>query len=236
MRLYDNEIKKLDSLITVPGKELAVSGSDWVAVDERGIIMRSDMEYELGGGTLPAVGVTCVTDNEELVNKDEIILCGPDLYEIKKDGPFARIALVEVDEELLGTGDRMYNGIRKIEYVRYHVNAEGYMVRVSSGAGREPVRVSKTAVKQGISFADIGQLYLKEYHKIPWVKAVKLLFVTDASVDYKALVSFGKKQEDITKTIDHALKDVKMDCHTCAQKPICDEVEGMKELHFSGNK
>ncbi len=232
MRLYDNEIKKLEGVLPVAGISLSAAGSSWAAADEREIIMRSDMAYELGGGTLPAVGVTCATDNTELINQDEIMLYGPDLHEIKKDESYARIAVVLVDDELLGTGDRMYNSIRKTEYVRFHVNAKGYMVRVSSGAGREPVRVSKQAVKQGISFSDIGQLYLKEYHKLPWVKAVKIIFITDPAADYKALQAFQKHQEEITKTIDHALKDLKMDCHTCAQKPICDEVEGLKELHF----
>lgn len=232
MRLYDNEIRKLESIVTVTGTELAACGSTWKAASERSIIMRSDMAFELGGGTLPAVGVTCITDNSELISQDEIILYGPDLHEINKDSAYARIAVVLADEELLGTGDKMYNNIRKTEYVRFHVNAEGYMVRVSSGAGREPVRVSKQAVKQSISFSDVGQLYINEYHKLPWVKAVKLLFITDSTVDYKTLQAFQKHQEEITKTIDHALKDLKMDCHTCAQKPICDEVEGMKELHF----
>ena len=31
--------------------------------------------------------------------------------------------------------------------------------------------------------------------------------------------------------LDHALADVSMNCRACEWKPVCDAVEGMKELH-----
>ena len=47
-----------------------------------------------------------------------------------------------------------------MEFVKYHVFPQGYMMRVSPENGREQVRVSKQALKRGISFRNIGgQLY-----------------------------------------------------------------------------
>lgn len=42
----------------------------------------------------------------------------------------------------------------------------------------------------------------------------------------------AKKAHDITDTLTHILEGLSTDCSVCALKDICDEVEGMKELHF----
>ena len=48
----------------------------------------------------------------------------------------------------------------------------------------------------------------------------------------KALKPNAKKVDDITKTLSHILDGLPTDCGHCSLKPVCDEVEGMKELHF----
>ena len=42
----------------------------------------------------------------------------------------------------------------------------------------------------------------------------------------------AKKANDITNTLTHILEGLPTDCSVCSLKGICDEVEGMKELHF----
>ena len=68
--------------------------------------------------------------------------------------------------------------------------------------------------------------------KNPKVKAVKTYFITEESFDFAALRKDVIQAEAITKTIDHVFKDMSTDCNTCNLKPVCDEVEGMRELHF----
>ena len=46
----------------------------------------------------------------------------------------------------------------------------------------------------------------------------------------------AKKANDITKTLTHILDGMATDCRSCNLKPICDEVEGMRELHFKQAK
>jgi hypothetical protein len=46
----------------------------------------------------------------------------------------------------------------------------------------------------------------------------------------------AKKVRDITKTLSKILEGMSTDCHTCNLKEICDEVEGLKELHFGKEK
>ena len=234
MKLYDDSIKELLAGIDMTeAKKLDIVNADWTDVVDHNLILRADMAYELGGGTFPAVSGMAVTCNEQFVNTDEVLLIGPDLDEIKADTPYARIALVKVAEDSLGDGNALYNAIRKIEYVRYHINPEGYMTRISASNNREPVRVGKEALGKGLNFAKVGKLFLDTYHENKNIEAVKLIFITDPDFDYKSLSEQAKRLEDITGTIDHIFKNVMMDCGSCSLQKVCDEVEGLRELHFS---
>ena len=232
MKLYDEIIEKLQQLVTDrDSREFEVRDSAW-PVAEREMILRSDMAYELGGGSLPAVGATIVTADENLIGEDGITLVGSDLREIDEDTPFARIAVVRVDENTIGEGNALYNAIRSLEYTRYHLFPKGFMMRVSSSRNRESVRVSREAVTDGISFAETGNMMISAFHKNPNVKAVHIHYFTKKELDYKALKSMAEEAEEITRAIDHIFKNLIMDCRACNLQEICDEVEGLREMHF----
>ncbi len=234
MKLYDESIKLLlESLDLNQARSLDIVNANWKDVGDHNLILRADMAYELGGGTFPAVGAMAVTSNSEFVNTDEVLLIGPDLKDIKADQSYARMAIVRVAEDSMGDGNTLYNAIRKIEYVRYHINPRGYMTRISAKNSREPVRVSKEVIAEGLGFAQVGKLFLDTYHENKNIEAVKLIFITDPNFDYKSLADQAKHLEDITGTIDHIFKNVMMDCGSCSLQKICDEVEGLRELHFS---
>ena len=237
MKLYDESIKTLlEGLDMSSARRLDIVNTIWEDVGDHNLILRADMAYELGGGTCPAVSAMGVTASTELVSADEVYLLGPDLSEIKEDQPYARIALVRVAEDSLGDGNVLYNAIRKIEYVRYHINPEGYMTRISASNGREPVRVSRAALVKGLTFAEVGKLFLDTYHENKNIEAVKLIFITQPDFDYKALAEQSRHLEEITGTIDHIFKNVMMDCGSCSLQKICDEVEGLRDLHFKERK
>lgn len=232
MKLYDEIIEKLQQLVSDrDSKEFEVRDSTW-PVAEREMILRGDMAYELGGGSLPAIGATIVTADENLISEDGITLVGSDLREIDEDTPFARIAVVRVDENTIGEGNALYNAIRSLEYTRYHLFPKGFMMRVSSSRNRESVRVSREAVTDGISFAETGNMMISVFHKNPNVKAVHIYYFTKKDLDYKALKSMAEEAEEITRAIDHIFKNLIMDCRACNLQEICDEVEGLRELHF----
>lgn len=203
--------------------------SSWGKADRNQLIFPSDMAYELGGRNLAAVSGIGFTGSEAFVSRDEILLYGPDLGSLKADCKFARIALVRVKDSALGEGNALYQTLRKIEYARYHVNPQGYMMRISGQARRECVRVGKTDLKKGLSFAGVGAQFLAQYHTIPAVEAVKLIFVTDSKADFTALENASLHAEQITLALDHLLQDAKMDCHTCKLQTICAEVEQLLE-------
>ena len=134
--------------------------------------------------------------------------------------------MLDEDDEIV------YRTLKDIEFAKYHVYPEGYMVRMSPESYREQIRVSKTALRKGVSFKRIGMSYIKEYRKNPNVLAAKVIFVTEKGMDYSAMQKEAKKANDVTGTLTHILEGLPTDCSVCALKDVCEEVEGMKELHF----
>lgn len=226
MKLYDecfDGIKKLLSDYEV--RELDITEKGWQDAGGNQLVFQNDTAFELGGGDLPAVSTMALTDNTELVPCDKVLLCGRDLDKIGSDTPFARIALLRVKENSLGDGNALYQSIRKIEYTRYHVNPKGYMIRISPFSHRESARVSKQAVSDGISFAAVGKLFIDSYHKHSGVEAAEIIFITAPDFPYGELKKVMQRSEDITKALDHLMKNIKMDCQVCSLKAVCEEVE-----------
>ena len=50
---------------------------------------------------------------------------------------------------------------------------------------------------------------------------------------FSALKEAVRETEEITRAIDHILKNGMTDCDSCSLQKVCEEVEGMKELHFN---
>ena len=198
----------------------------WNDVGYNQVILQRDSAFELSG-----TGFNLVTTAPL---SDEIVVIGKDLNEIEKDTKFARISLVQIED--IGDEQKAYNLIRKIEYVKYHYFPEGYMIRSTSRSHKEAVRVSKNAIKNGITFEKVGNLLINKYKENPSVKNVKVIFVTEENANFSSLSAIAEKSNKITETLNHVMNSVNFDCDTCNLKAICDEVEGMKELHFKMGK
>lgn len=230
MKIYDSLIREVNSLLE--GKKLvSLPLSDSYPEEEgKAFIFANDTAVELGGNSSLSSYLMSYTANEDIVSKDEIFLLGKPLNELGGDVPFAHICFVLLQEEDKKDQD-VYRMLRDIEYSRYKVNPKGYMVRINTNYLKEGGRVSKQAIKDEMSFTDIGSSFLRQFKKMPSVKAVKQIFVTDPSFDYKRLNDIEKEMEGVTLALDHILKTLKMDCRACSFKDICDTVEGMRELH-----
>lgn len=222
MKFFDSLISETEKLISdFPKKEFS-KGTSWHDSGQNQVIMRRDTAFELEG-----FGFNLVTSSDI---SDGIILAGDDLGEIRDSRRFARITIVQID--YIGDEQKEYNLIKKIDYVKYHIFPDGYMIRSTSRSHKEAVRISKTAVKNGINFRKIGSLLIDKYREIPAVKGVKVIFITDPDADYSEAEKLAEKNYSIAETLNHVMNSINFDCDTCNLKAICDEVEGMKELHF----
>ena len=152
MDLFNVFINETMEQLGAPKQKWAYSERDaWKDTGASELVLMKDAAFELGGSGKSAVNFTCVTDDKSLVSGDEILLYGPDLKDIKGDSTFARIAFLGV-KEISKDEQEAFNTIQNMEFVKYHVFPEGYMMRVSPESNREQVRVSKKALKKGISF------------------------------------------------------------------------------------
>lgn len=228
MKMYDKTVGEVLSLIGNGGENLpVVLPPTWPDEGRNQLIFSQDAAYELGGGQLSAIGGVCITEDREAVGEDEIVLLGKDLPDLRKDTPYARIALIRVKEGSVEDTNHLYKLVRAQEYVRYHLYPQGFMMRISSMKNRETVRLRKSDLQAGLSFDKVGSMFLEAYHRLPEVEAVKLIFVTDPAFDYDALSQSLLRSEQITQALDHLVNKVNMDCHSCALQEICEEVEKM---------
>lgn len=233
MELYDEIIKNCISLIKTDGLKKYPAEPDnpkWKSEKTQKIIFRNQMAYELGGSFKPAISGLAFTNVEDFTN--EIWVVGNDLPDIKSDSPYARITIINADDSSWNDSQKAYASMQKIDYTRYHIFPEGFMMRISTSAAREPVRVSAEALKKGLDFQKIGNLFINAYLHQPCVKGVKIIFITEEHFNYELLEKYVNKMSDITNSLDNILKNLVMDCRACNFKSVCDEVEGLREYHM----
>ena len=154
----------------------------WVDIGSSELVMQRDAAYELGAGGKGSANYVLFSSNPDFVSKDQVLLYGPDLREIRGDVDFARIVFLRVGV-LDDDNEKVYRILKDIEFAKYHVYPEGYMVRMSPENYREQVRVSKQAIRKGISFRSIGASYIKAYKKDVNVLNAKVIFITAPGFD-----------------------------------------------------
>lgn len=223
MNFFDDLLNEVELCLSDLKSSSYPLGKPWNDIGKNELVLQRDMAYELDG-----VGFNLVTS--KLIGDDGVIVYGPDLNEIKGETKFCRISVIQIDD--VEDEQTAYNLIRKIEYAKYHYFPEGFMIRTASASHKEIARVSKSALGRGLGFSGIGSILINKYKENSAVKAVKVIYITDSCVDYDKLTKLAKRNYDITEALNHIMNNITFDCKSCNLKPICDEVEGMKELHF----
>ena len=231
MELYISTFKDVEALIPDNGSSYEYNeGNCWYSTSSSELVLTKDAAFELGASGKGSANLVLFTSGNA-VTKDETTVIGKELNEIAANCDFARIVVLKVGL-IEGDDEVIYRTLKDIEFAKYHVYPEGYMVRMSPESYREQVRVSKDALRRGITFKKLGNNYIKEYKKDPNVLACHVYFITDPNVNYEELAKLAKRANDITNTLTHILEGLPTDCSSCALQGICEEVEGMKELHF----
>ncbi len=233
MELYDELIEQSMALLKADPDfhKLAVSKKDrtWPQEESQRLIFQKESAYELGGSQKMAISGAAFTTKADF--ESGIWLLGPDLSQIKEDASYARLTILNVRDDAWKDKDEAYRAMERMEYTRYHVYPKGFMIRISISAKREPVRVSKKALQQGLNFAKVGSIFIDSYQRHPDVIGVKQIFVTKADFPFEKLQRMTWQMEKVTGSLNKIFKDLIMDCGACNLKEICDEVEGLRNLH-----
>lgn len=234
MNFYERLIEETMSQIN-SGHTFAYARGEACKVSDNGsLILSRETAFEFGGSSLPATGMTLFCTDGDI--RDEVVILGKDICEISSDTPYARVAVVLLDEKQMPGEDDIYKVLKDIEFTRYRFYPENCLLRVSPGSRREQLRISKKAASDGLSLKNIGFGFIDAYKKNIAVKAVKIIFITEKAFDYKKLKTLSEKANKITESLNRIFDGMEISCNTCEMKPLCDEVEGMKELHFRKEK
>ena len=225
MRLYNNLINEIKESLS-NSKELS-NGKNLNVSDKNSVIFLSDSAFELGGSQKPCVSSLAVSSDIKFSNS--VHLLGDDLQKIKSDSPFGKFVFIQIED--FENEQDTFNKIKELESLRYHLNVEGFMTRASALNMREQIRVSKKTIKSGVTFADYGRTLLNEYLGFSYVKSAEIYFITDFD-EFEKLELIAKKISQTTSALNHIFDNVMFDCSTCNLKEICDEVDGLKELHL----
>lgn len=151
MNFFDELIAKCEDAFSKHNKNSYhfSPAKQWEDTGISHIVLQRDTAFELNG-----IGFNLVTSKP--IENSETAVIGNELKEIKNNRKFCRVSIIQIDD--VDDEQKAYNLIRKIEYVKYHYFPLGYMIRTSSEEQKEIVRVSKSAIKKGISFEKIGNL------------------------------------------------------------------------------
>ena len=164
---------------------------------------------------------------------DQILVYGPDLQEIRRDCNYARICEILVRErDEPPEPSEILKLLQDLDFVKFHVYGKGFMMRTSGQSAREAVRVSKKALQGGITFEKMGNAMISHYKENPNVLAVRIRFVTLDDFEYDKLSEEAKIAVEIRNSLSKIQKGLPTECSVCEIREICNEVEGLRELHF----
>lgn len=251
---YDGLIQQSKEVFNTFSSINKVSVPSWPAADEEEIILQSDAAFELGGngayalsgiffttsGTIGTESNDRTAGTESGVYVSDGVFNSPEAFGMESSIDYAKFVFLRLKPSAVENKDsqQLYGLFRKLEYVRYHALLKGFSIRISSAQHREVSRISKEAVKEGINLASIAQAFVEAYLKIPEVESVQLYVAAHPenqqnSGAFTQLQSLSRRAEEITDSLNVIFKGLKMDCSTCGQKQLCDEIEGIKDLHKS---
>lgn len=234
MNVYDQLIQETLGILQKQNfTELKVRDCSWNMLESNEFLMGKEVRFELGDRFKDSVVVHIPTSDKTLIGEDKIFLIGEDLQHIRANTNFSRVTLFNIDD--IPDPNKAYIGVRKLNYERYKIIPEGYMVLSSSFEDKENVRVSKKAIKNGLTFETLGNLYIQRYKQLAGVNNVQIYFIVGDQDFVKDLIEVSKKVNEVTNAFDHILKNVILDCDVCPLKTICEDIEALRELHFSVN-
>lgn len=236
MKIFADVIGKMMSLLPETADKSVLFDNELCAEsgDKNAILFRSDTAYELGGSGKPSVSCIVFTDLPSM--QDEVILYGQDLSEITEDTPFAHLTFVKLKQK--NEEELSYEQLKNIGFTVFQIYPKGYHIRISPSALKEQVRVAKDVLQsvQPLSFINVGCSLIRAFKENDDVESVRTVFITKKDFDYRGLSLLAQKVKKITDAVQSTLQLDELDCASCKMKPVCDEVEGLRELHFKKEK
>lgn len=190
------------------------------------VILAEDMAVELGHPSTASQAIVLSSYQPELVHHGRISIVGPDVNEIERTSrrPFGQVVMLAYRQ---GEAPDPF----EIDNTQYLIRRlPGYMVR--SVPGRLWARISLGAQQAGLTIRTIGSALIAAYtYDFEAVEKVEVAFVTSCGEDVDALAQIANeatilagKHKRLVLGADGEVECTKLDCESCEDKPVCDNL------------
>ena len=142
----------------------------------------------------------------------------------------ARMPFLEIARECNVSGAAIHQRVKRLE-------ANGVITGSRLLVKPQALGLNVCAfVSVSLSEANKYPEVIEAFKKNDDVEAVRTVFITKEDFNYRALSDLAMKAKKITDAVHSTLQLDELDCASCKMKPVCDEVEGLRELHFKKEK
>lgn len=204
--------------------------SIWPILPKEQLILQHDTCIELG--KMESFSFIMWTEDFKKINDNDITLYGRDVSEIasqnlQSSSPFGKIVLLGCDPF---SEDNVYPCFEQMDMVRFRLNLKGYMLRGFTQRNQEWSRISHNAISEGFSLEVLANELMREYKKLPFVRSTEIVMLTESTL-IKMLMPLAEKCSKIPSALNKIFDNLIMDCKSCDDSEVCNEIEGLKELH-----
>ncbi|MBU2511047.1 hypothetical protein KJ966_06905 [bacterium] len=231
MSIFDKPLVDLSNLLKTELVEEVVdrclySPTDiWPKGGGANFVLKQDTAVELGSPKTRSASFMVWTDKPGKVNDGTISVFGPSLRESKGMSiPFGQVILLELENSDQKSDYQLF---RELEEVKYQTDLKGYMKRGASQFLREWSRISNDAMDKGFSFRTLGNVLIRQYRNLEYVKAIEIVFITSPEL-LDRFLPIAARVLRIIEAMNKMLNEALVDCDTCDYSDICRDVEELR--------
>jgi hypothetical protein len=204
----------------------------WKAVrlaDNPTLVLPSEAALILGEE--PSYGIPAFYASREEILPDGVYLLGDDLTQLGPQTSYARLVFVKLRNFFSYDKDDAFDRIKAIKDLEKTLLMEGIGIQDSQFDKQETLLFKHDNFER-LNFEAIGDNYINLFKTNSDVDKVAVVFVTVPSFPYVEV----KKQAilaDRTLEVMTYLGHAPYQCSSCAKKPFCDAVPGLRDLHVA---
>ena len=186
------------------------------------------MAVELGG--YPKESINLILASSDMDFDEGVFIIGDADLNGSDHLAFGKVVFLQTEDV---ADDKVYDFTQETLLKDVSLKFEDVMLRTSPAHYYTNLRISKKAMQNGFSFDRMASTVQAEFKKIPNVKKVQVILIAGDSPLYKQLLPVAENVKDVTVALNHIFDGIDMDCGSCMWNELCDEVEGLRELHKS---
>ena len=250
MKLFDKYVKEAAALLqpylNEYGQAVEADGACWPLASRNAFIMERDTAVELGGYPKESVNLIVSSSSELPFDLEEFTQILDFAHAMRDENgrsacmdcaethqSFGKIVFLQTEEL---TDDKVYDFQQAVQLADLRLYLEHVMSRTSSRQYQMNLRIGRKAAEEGLGLDAMVRTMRQHFLQIPGVKDAAVILLAGDSPLYKDLLPIAEKVKDVTAALNTMFEGIDMDCGSCSLNEICDEVEGLREMHRNRRK